>query len=136
MSDDDKWAVAKLRFDNANRCLNSANLLLDEGDYKSAANRSYYAIFYAIRAILSLDGKDFKKHSAVISYFRKEYIKTGKFESVFSNTIAKLFEVRTDSDYDDFYIISKDEVADQITNASCFINAVKEYLLKNGLGDM
>jgi uncharacterized protein (UPF0332 family) len=128
MSDYEKKAVSDLRFQNAVRCLRASRLLLEAGDYKSAANRSYYAVFYAIRAVLALDGKDYKKHSAVLSAFRKEYIKTGMFNVEYSNIISGLFEIRTDSDYDDFYIISKEEIDEQVFNAEKFLNAVEEFL--------
>ncbi len=103
MPDYDKKLLSKLRFENAARCLESAKLLLAGGDYKSAANRSYYAVFYAIRAILALEGKDFKKHSAVLSHFRKEYLKTNILSPEYSSIVSELFEIRTDSDYDDFF---------------------------------
>jgi uncharacterized protein (UPF0332 family) len=133
MPDHDRSSLARLRFENAGRCLKSAHVLLGENDYKSAANRSYYAIFYAIRAVLALDGKDYKKHSAVIAHFRKEYIKTGHFQTEFSAVISELFEVRTDSDYDDFFVISKEEVIDQIRNAERFLEAVGVFLIKQGV---
>lgn len=55
--------------------------ILQTGNYKDSIGRSYYAMFSAVRAILALDGVDYSKHAAVIAYFQKEYVKTGK-ESV------------------------------------------------------
>jgi len=42
--------------------------------------------------------------------------------------IRLAFDVRSESDYDDFYIISKDNVETQIKNAETFINRVEQYL--------
>ena len=39
--------------------------------YKVAINRSYYAIFHAIRAVNILDGFDASKHSSVIAHFNQ-----------------------------------------------------------------
>jgi len=75
-----------------------------------------------------MDGVDFKKHSAVIAHFRKEYIKTGVFDISYSVILTELFEVRTDSDYDDFYILSKEDVIRQIKNAEHFVKSVIYYL--------
>lgn len=69
--------LSQYRLDCAKQCIASAKLLLENADYKGAANRSYYAIFHSIRAILVLEGVDFKKHSGVTAYFRQHYIKTG-----------------------------------------------------------
>ena len=44
-------------------------------------------------------------------------------------TIDELVEVRQGSDYDDFYIISKNEVEQQLLNAEIFVNEIEKYLL-------
>jgi len=126
--DNNKISLAKYRLEHASQCLKAANTLLEIGDFKGAANRSYYAIFHAMRAIFALDGLDFKKHSGLISEFRKRYIKSGLLSEKLSDNINELFQVRTDSDYDDFYLISHDEVREQIQNAYDFIKEVRHYL--------
>jgi uncharacterized protein (UPF0332 family) len=103
-------------------------MLIDISHYKDAANRSYYCIFHSMRAVLALDGIDSKKHSGIISEFRKRYVKTGKFSANFSDTIKDAFDVRTDSDYQDFYTVSKEDVQHQVNNAEEFLHAVQKYL--------
>jgi len=56
------------------------------------------------------------------------YIKQEAFPVEFSDIIKEAFNARGKSDYDDFFIISKDEVAEQIENARIFLAAVEEYL--------
>jgi uncharacterized protein (UPF0332 family) len=73
--------LSKLRLDSARTLLESARMLIVAGDCKSAANRSYYAIFAAMRACLATLGIDHKRHSGVISEFRLNFIKTGKTEN-------------------------------------------------------
>lgn len=126
--DDTCRDLAVYRLEQAAVCLSSAQLLLQAGDYKSAANRSYYTIFHCMRSLLALDRQDFKKHSGVISYFRQHYIKTGIFNKEYSRIITGAFDIRNTSDYDDFVLISKTEVEQQIANAQLFLNAVKNYL--------
>lgn len=120
--------LSEYRLEQAERCLKSANTLLMDGDYKGAANRSYYCVFHCMRSILALENIDYKKHSALIAHFRREYIKTGIFEVRLSDILATLFRVRTESDYDDYYIIEKDEVNDQIENAKYFFEKVRLFL--------
>lgn len=45
-----------------------------------------------------------------------------------SDIISIAFDARSNSDYDDFYVISKEEVEEQIDNAIQFCDAVKVYL--------
>ncbi len=81
-----------------------------------------------MRAVLALDGFDSKKHSGIISEFRKNYIKTGIFSTEMSDIISSLFNVRSSSDYDDFYIISKEKVTKQYENAKLFVDTIDKYL--------
>jgi uncharacterized protein (UPF0332 family) len=82
--------------------------------YEGSVNRSYYAIIYSLRAILALDGVDFKTHSAVIGYFRKEYIKTGVFDKAISIYIGEPFDIRNDSDYEDYYEVTRQNAETQL----------------------
>ncbi len=81
-----------------------------------------------MRAVLALDEIDMKHHSGIISEFRRLYIKTKIFDTKLSTIISALFDIRTDSDYDDFYVISKEEVKEQLDNAEYFLNEIKKYL--------
>jgi len=128
MLDGNKKDLCKYRIEKAHECLKSAKLLKDSGDYTSAANRSYYSIFHAVRAVMALDGEDRKKHSGVVAYFLENYIKTGVFSKEYSYIIKNAFQVRQESDYEDFCIISKEEVVEQIENAKQLIEVIEEYV--------
>ena len=121
--------LAKYRLTKAGECVMAASSLLTDGLYTHSANRSYYAIFHAIRAVLALDGVDFKKHSAVISYFQQHYIKTGVFERKYSDYAKEAFSIRTDGDYEDFYIVSKEDADEQLKHARLFLAAVEKHVM-------
>lgn len=116
------------RLDKAEKCLASAKVLTQSGDYCGAANRSYYSIFHSIRSLLALEGVDFSKHSGVMAYFQKNYVKSGIFGKEYSKILTEAFEVRSESDYDDYYMISKEEVEEQIQNAQFFLNGIVKYI--------
>ena len=120
--------LAQFRLDQARECLISSEALININHYKDSANRSYYSIFHSMRAVLALDGFDSKKHSGIISAFRQGYIKTGKFDTAYSDIIKDAFDIRTDSDYQDFYTVSKTDVQQQLDNAKKFLEAVAEYI--------
>ena len=126
--DDRNKDLSKYRLEKANECLASANILLENRDYCGAANRSYYSIFHCVRALLALEGIDYSKHTGVMSHFRKFYVKTGIFDKEYSRIITDAFSVRSDADYDDYYLISKEEVTEQIKKANFFIDGVTEYI--------
>ena len=121
-------ALSKVRLEHAEECISAAKSLLESANYKSAANRAYCTVFHAMRAILAFDKIDMKHHSGVIAEFRRLYIKTGLFDSELSKIISVLSDSRNDSDYDDFFVVSKEEVTEQIKDAEYFLRKIKEYL--------
>jgi len=108
--------------------LKSAKLELDAGNFKDLINRSYYAIFHAIRALLAENEIGFKKHSAVIAYFRQHYIKTEIFDKKFSDYVGKAFTIRSFCDYADFFFVSREETETHYLQAVEFFETVKNYL--------
>lgn len=102
-------------------------------DYRGAANRAYYAFFHAMRSVFALYNKDFSKHSGVAANFRKDFIKNGIFDVSFSDMIKSAFYIRNNSDYDDFYVISKSDVEMQIENAQKFCAAIRDFLIQKGV---
>lgn len=128
MYTNEQIALCRYRLEKAAEFLADAEKTLELEMYDTAANRSYYAIFHAVRALFALDGKDFKKHSGVIAYFQMDYIKTGIFDKRMSDIIKSAFSLRTDSDYEDFFIISHEEVRRQVAEAAEFYENISEYL--------
>lgn len=128
MEHDYKIELSKRRLEIAHERLTTAKAMLELGDYKASANRLYYAIFSVMRAVLALDGFDSKKHSGIIARFRQSYIKTGILDTEMSKIIDDLEVIREDSDYDDFYIILKEDVEIQAKRAEYFVSEVESYL--------
>lgn len=60
-----------------------------------------------MRAANILKGFDSSKHSGVIAFFNKEYLKEGILERNLSIIIKNSAFLREKSDYDDFFIASK-----------------------------
>ena len=56
------------------------------------------------------------------------YIKTGIFDKQLSNIIKSAFSLRTESDYEDFYVIAKADVETQVKEADIFYHAISEYI--------
>lgn len=96
---DNRKILMQHKLDSAKEKLESAKILLDNGNLKDSISRSYYAMFTSVRALLARDGVDFSKHAGVIAYFQKEYIKTGILDVKYSKYISQAFQVRNNADY-------------------------------------
>lgn len=123
--------LTKYRLESAKDRLKSASLLLEAGQYKDSIGRSYYAIFTAIRAVLASKQIDFSKHAGVIAYFQKEYIKTEIFDKKYSKYIQQAFQIRNNCDYNDFFIVSKQEAKEQYERATELLDVIQDYIKSN-----
>lgn len=129
MDNETTQGFAKYRLARAKETLNTAVIIFDEvKDYTSANNRAYYAIFYAIRAVLALEQIDFKKHKDVMAYFNKNYVNTEVFPKKIGRKIAQAQRVREDSDYDDEYRPSYEKTKQQLETAKELIALVEKYI--------
>lgn len=120
--------LAGYRLERAKEMLSAAEDNLKIGQYKTSLNRSYYAIFHAIRSANALKGFDSSKHSGVIAFFTKEYLKTEILDRELGGVIKGSSLCREKSDYDDFYVASRMEAEEQFENAKYFVQKIKEYI--------
>ena len=128
MPDQTRVDLSKYRLQKASEALASAKREYDAGDYATANNRAYYCIFHTLRAVLALDGEDFKKHSAVIARFTLNYLKTEIIPRDYSKLIFNASLIRNRSDYEDFYLCSVTDTEELISGASAFLAEIQRYL--------
>jgi hypothetical protein len=122
--------LSAFRFSKALEDITASEVMLKESLYKVSINRSYYAIFHAMRAITALSGYDSSKHSGIIAFFNQNIVKTGDFDKEASKIVKKASFLREKSDYEDFYIASRQEAEEQLKDAKIFLSKVDEYLRK------
>ena len=116
------------RLAKAEEMLSASEDNLEIGQYKTSLNRSYYAVFHAMRAVNVLKGFDSSKHSGVIAFFTKEYLKTEILDRNLAVIIKDSSLCREKSDYDDFYVAGRVEAEEQLKNAKWFVNQIEEYV--------
>ena len=130
--DNKKRDLSKYRFQTSLETLETAKLCFINKYYKDAINRSYYAAFYAIKSVLALNSTDFKRHKDVVGFFNQNYVATEIFAKDIGRKLGRLQKKREASDYDDFYLASKEEAEEQLNAAKYIINSVRIYLEYDG----
>lgn len=93
-----------------------------------AANRAYYAMFYAVLALLQMMEKVPRKHSGAIPLFDAEFVRKGIFPKKLSGFLHQAFALRQESDYQTTEPISFEQTDELIRNASDFVQTVEAYL--------
>ena len=120
--------LSRYRYETAAEELDAAIILKEHGKYKASINRSYYAIFHGLRAVTALDGFDSGKHSGIIAYFNRNYVKEGIFEKEASKLVDTAFRLREKADYQDFFVVSREQAEKQIQKAERLLEILKPYL--------
>lgn len=128
--DDKAIELAKYRLERAKSDLKDAELLYKNESLLSANNRAYYSIFHAIKAVLSLERVDFKRHKDVTAYFNKNYVSKEIFPKTIGKKIGQAFQIREDSDYDYKFIPEIEQTQNQINTAKELIELVEKYIKK------
>ena len=112
----------------ANETLQEAEVLLEASRWRGAANRLYYAAFYAARALLALRDLDSARHSDVIALFQRQFVKTNIIPADVARTLPRAFESRQTSDYADTVAVDERSVRQLKTEVASFVAACERAL--------
>ena len=124
--------LAKYRIKQAEESLEEAKFLLSGNKSpRSVINRIYYTMFYSVLALLIYEPYSSSKHSGVLSYFNRHFIKEGIFEKELGRDINEAFELRQQEDYREYTTLNVEQITPYIEKADRFIKAVKDYLIHN-----
>jgi len=67
------------------------------------------------------------KHSGVISYFDREFVKPGIINKKFSKWLHRLFDLRQDADYGDMFEPSEEQCRQAVEQASEFVLRIRDH---------
>lgn len=115
--------------------MKSARLCLENQLYKDSINRSYYVVFYAVKAVLAIEPIDFKRHKDALGYFNKTYVATALFPKDLGKKIGRIKRIREASDYDDFFVASQDDAQEQIQIAEYALELIGKHLTGENIID-
>lgn len=122
--------LANIRLERAGELLKESQELFENGSYKSANNRAFYAIEKSLKALLSSIQTDAETHNGVVKLFNYHFVHQG--DGTFTvddyKMIVNADQIRNGSDYDDFYLASKEETQLQVKNATEIYTKICEYL--------
>jgi uncharacterized protein (UPF0332 family) len=124
-----KKDLALYRLQQAEESQDEAKYLFDgHKSPRSVINRAYYAMFYSILALLVFEPYSSSKHSGVLSYFNRRFIKDGLFSEDLGRAANKAFDLRQRGDYREQIVLTHEQVAPFLDWARKFIDSVKHYL--------
>lgn len=126
--------LAQLRMEQAEQSLRAARMLLENDMARDSVNRSYYAMFYALLALLVTRSLGTSKHPGAIKLFDREFVLTGLFAKEHSRNLHQVFELRLRHDYRDTPHVPPDAAEEALAAAEEFVQASRTFLSQYGLG--
>jgi len=112
----------------ARSSLTAAEKLLEESLFAESISPSYYAMFYAAKALLLLNDIAVSKHSAVTAAFGREYAKTGKIYPQYHRMLLDGFEWRQKFDYDVYWLATRERAEKCQQDAEAFVAQAEKTL--------
>jgi uncharacterized protein len=130
MMNENIQALVTYRLEQADESLEAARALLVKKLIRPSINRAYYAMFYAVLALLAQGKKETSKHSGAIALFDRDFVKQGIFKKDYSRWLHDAFDLRQRSDYAAEYHASPEDAEITMKNAETFVDSVKKVLSK------
>lgn len=114
----------------ADEALNEAQKAILSESFSSAQNRIYYAIFYSVMVLGYSKNFITSKHSQLLGWFNKTFLKEGVFDKKLGKIYKIAYENRMKSDYTFTYKPTKEKTLLAYDNAVDFVNQIKSYILE------
>lgn len=130
-NEEKRQELIQYRLKQAAESLEEAEFLMSgKKSPRSIINRAYYAMFYAVLALLVNEPYASSKHTGVLAYFNKNYIKNGLLPEALGRALNKAFELRQRGDYREYIELTHEQAEPFISEARSFIAAVQAHLDK------
>lgn len=130
LTDDERNAIVSYRMEKADFALEDANQLSAWRRWSAAANRLYYAVYYAATALLINQGYITRTHTGMITQVSVHFVKTGILSREDGRLIRKLFELRQEADYDDFMDADEADINEYLPQVEALIGKIKSLIDK------
>jgi uncharacterized protein (UPF0332 family) len=128
MTPDERNQYIKFRLESALQTYEAAKVLFDNQFWNSSVNRLYYALFYAVNALLVANEIHTKTHASVKSQFSLHFVKTGKFGIKYGKLLNTLFDWRQRGDYENLFDYDKESVEPLFESVLEMIEKIKSEI--------
>jgi len=120
------------RMEQAQETLREAEILLNESALRGTINRAYYAMFYALLALLATKRLGTSKHSGALALFDREFVKPGVFPRELSRSLRLAFDRRQTHDYGEMAQVDRQIAEETLADAEMFVAAIEAHLRSVG----
>ena len=131
LTEEEKNAIVKYRLERANDTLLDVKLAIQNMRWNNAANRLYYACYYAAIALLLNDGYTARTHSGIKALLGLHYAKEEIINKELMKAYRKMFNLRQTGDYDDLAVLTENDILNLLAPAEQFIKTIENLINEN-----
>ena len=128
LDNEDRKALIAYRQEKADMALDDAAFLTDAGKFGLAANRLYYALYYAASALLLSKGIASKRHSGLMTQINMHFVKTGILSKDEGALFKVMFSLRHEDDYEDFIEVEKADIDEYTPQVTALVKKLKDLV--------
>ena len=128
LKDEEREALVKYRIEKAYGTLVEAKDCAEGNHWTLTANRLYYAVYYASKALLIQNGIVAKSHEGVIGMIGQNFVVPGIITIDEARLLARLQNMRKTGNYDDFKEWHQEDVEPLFEKVEDYINKIKSLV--------
>lgn len=107
--------------------LATADLLLANPRYRACISRSYYAMYHATQALLTIKSLSSKTHKGIIQLFGQHFVKTGELTVDSARALSDAYDLRRLSDYEETCLLTRQQAESILDSARLFVRQAEQY---------
>ncbi len=128
LQSEEREAIVAYRLEKAIATVKEVKDVGALGYWNLAANRLYYAAYYASVALLISQGIETTTHKGAIRMIGQSFVKAGILTGNDARLLGRLFSMRQTGDYEDLFDWEEDDVAPLIPKVEEYISRIKELI--------
>ena len=131
LDSESRLAMIAYRQEKSIMALDDATFLTEGGRYNLAANRLYYALYYAASALLLSKGITTKRHSGLITQVHLNFVKTGILTADEGGLFKVMFDLRHEGDYEDFIDVDRFDIEEYTPHVTALVDKINRMTNNN-----
>jgi uncharacterized protein (UPF0332 family) len=128
MENEERNNLIKLRLEQADKTYDDAAHLIADSRYEAALNRIYYGMFYTVLALALKYGFKTSKHTQLLGWFNREFIKPGLIDVKFNKIVKDAFEKQNEADYEITPLPPAATIEQMLSDMRLFIDEIKNFI--------
>lgn len=128
LKSEERHDIVSYRLERARQTLKEAVDIGGLGYWNLAANRLYYAAYYASAALLIHNGIEASSHKGIVRMIGLTFVRQGILQPEDSQLIGKLFTMRQTGDYEDLFDWKESDVSPMYHPVKDYIDRIEHII--------